>query len=150
MAQIDVNSITVIGRVTADGKYREYGENGKELKFSVANNRGYGDFAKVNFFECRIHGKRAFSLQQYITKGIPVGISGELSQDRWETSEGQKRNSVYIECSEIQLMGSGKQNSQNESNNFTPKQEEPPKFSSGEAGPDGFSPDKDFEDDIPF
>jgi len=141
MAQQDLNDISVIGRLTRDSEYREYGENGKELKFSIANNRGYGDFEHVNFIDCKIHGKRALSLNRYLIKGQQVAILGEFSQDRWQDKDGNNRNKMFIECSGgIQLLGGGKSNN-SDSPDHVPTEPKP-------AQPSPYS--ADYDDEIPF
>jgi len=110
----DTNFFVLIGRITRDAEIR-YSNGGMAIsQFSIAvnttkkNGDSYED--EVNFFDSALFNKRAESLNQYLTKGQQVAITGVLKQDRWE-QEGQKRSKVKLICNDIQLLG-GKQNSQ--------------------------------------
>ncbi len=148
MAQTDTNSVTILGRLVRDSEYREYGENGKELRFAIANNRGYGDFAHVNFIDCKLHGKRASSLQQYLVKGTQVAISGELSQDRWEDNQGNKRSNMFVEIGGgVQLLG-GNGQANPTSNAFAAVPEQIP--TPAQASVPSQASTQVFDADIPF
>lgn len=124
-----MNQVNIIGRLTRDSELK-YTQSGAAIsKFSIAVDRymGQGKEKQTSFFEVTLWGKRAEALNQYLTKGHQVGITGELVQNRWE-QDGQKRSKVEINASDITLVG-GKQ---------------------GGSAPAGPSADGGFEDDIPF
>ncbi len=80
----DTNVVVVKGNLTRDSELK-YTTTGKPmLKFSIANNVGYGTEQGwkeyTNFFDCTMWGKRTESVQQYLTKGAPVIVTGELRQ----------------------------------------------------------------------
>lgn len=129
----DTNTITVIGRLTRDAEL-SYTSGGMAIvKMSIANNysKKHGDqwSTEVNYFDITIFGKRAESLNQYLTKGTQISVTGYLRQDRWEQEDGSKRSKVYILANDIQLLGSKHD------------QPEKPALNPGKVGPN---------DDIPF
>jgi single-strand DNA-binding protein len=67
-------------------------------------------------------GRQGESLNQYLVKGKPVGVDGELRQERWE-KDGQKRSKVEVVASNIQLLGGGEARNSEEapSNSRTPR-----------------------------
>ena len=143
MAQININSFTGSGCLGRDSEFRTFGSEGKELSFSIANNRGFGNYEHCNWINCKLFGKRAESLQQYMKKGTSVIVSGELAIKPYE-KDGAKRLDVHIVCSEIQLLGGNDK----PSGEYKPKQETKSNpFASTDSHD---SVDKDFEDDIPF
>lgn len=103
----DLNSVTIVGRLTRDAELKHIASGTALCKFSIANNAyaGAGKEDHVNFIDCTLWGKRAESLSGYLTKGTQVAIQGSLKQDRWEDS-GQKRSKVEINVSDLQLLGS--------------------------------------------
>jgi len=129
----DINSVIVTGRLTRDAEIR-YSNNGFAIsKFSIASNysKKVGDNweTEANFFDAVLLGKRAESLNQYLTKGTQLIIKGEVRQNRWE-QDGQKRSKVELIANDIQLLG-GKQAGGN------------PQGSQGNSN-------AGFKDDIPF
>ena len=132
----DLNSVTLVGRLTRDCEIK-YGTTGTAIcRFSVANtqNRKDGDQWKEesHFFDCVMLGKRADALQKYLTKGQQVAILGVLQQQRWHDSQtGANRSRVEILVNDIQLVG-GKRDSQHQ------------------GGGDSEAVDNSFHDDIPF
>jgi single-strand DNA-binding protein len=136
----DLNKTILIGRLTKDAELQYTSSGWAISKMSVACNRrkkqGDNWVDEANFFDVTLFGKRAESLNQYLSKGQQVAIEGELCQNRWE-QDGQKRSKVVIEASNIQLLG-GKKDSTQES-----------PYGQGSAQKPAQQPER-FEDSIPF
>lgn len=77
------------------------------VNFSVACKSGYGEKAQTNWVDCALWGKRGESLQQYLTKGQQVVVSGELG-----TREHDGKTYITCRVNEVSLVG-GKQQSGN-------------------------------------
>jgi len=77
-------------------------------KFSIAVNRSVKKNGKwqdeASFFDCTVFGKTAENIDQYLTKGQQVCISGELVQNRWE-KDGRQMSRVEINVNHVQLIG---------------------------------------------
>ena len=104
----DLNNVFLIGRLTRDMEIR-YSNGGMPIgRFSLAVNRSKKTGDKwedeANFFDCTLFGKTADTMNQYLTKGKQVAVSGELRQSRWE-QDGQNRSRVEIAVNNIQLLG---------------------------------------------
>lgn len=77
-----MNILVITGNVTKDTQVR-YTQNSKAvLSFDVANNQGYGDNKRTEYYQCSIWGDRAEKLQQYIQKGTSVTVTGEHSTEK--------------------------------------------------------------------
>lgn len=152
----DINSLTVIGRLTKDigGTDFAYLNTGiAKLSFSIAVNRsikrGEEWVEDVSYFDITYWGKPAEAIIQYLGKGKQVCVKGYLKQDRWE-KDGQKHSKVGIVAESVQLLGGNNSNSGN-----TASYEQPPSKSA-------FTPkaqqltqqqetfDTEFPEDIPF
>ena len=138
----DINSVTLVGRLTRESELKMTGSGFAIVTFSLAVNRSKkeqnGSWQdKASFFDCKILGKRGESLSQYLTKGQQVSVQGYLDQESWE-SNGQKRSKVIVMAENISLLGnkSTPQASQGQRYNNPPKQT--------------YKPNNDFSDDIPF
>ncbi len=99
-----MNSVSLIGRLTADPELR-YFESGKSVaKFSLAVNRTKDE---ADFFEIEAWEKTAEVAGQYCRKGSQVGISGSLVQERWQDkTTGTNRSKVVVRCNRLELLGS--------------------------------------------
>lgn len=137
----DINSVFLIGRLTKDPETR-FSASTAVCKFSLANNTGKED-KDVSFFNIVTFGKVAERCQQYLRKGSQIGISGRLSQNRWE-KDGQKFSRVEVIGINIQFLDKksdsfAPSNNNNQYNNPT-----------NEPEPDSYNEVIDEEDDIPF
>lgn len=105
----DINSITLIGRITKDAEMK-YTSGGTAIStFSLANNRKYKETESVSYFNCQIWGKVAEALTQYLTKGKRIGVQGRAEEQRWDDKEtGKPRSKVVINVESIQFLDSKK------------------------------------------
>lgn len=110
MANMDINHVVEIGRLTRDAEVI-YTPGGMAVaKFSIAVNRrvkkGQEYVDEANYFDVSVFGKQAENLKQYLTKGKQVCVDGYLKQDRWQDqATGQNRSAVKIIANDIQLLG---------------------------------------------
>ena len=109
---MDLNSVSLGGRLTAAPELRQTKSGHSVCDVSIAVNRmkeGETDFVDVTLW-----GKQAVSLAQYLTKGRHVMIEGRLKLNSWETDEGVKRSKLTIVAESVNLTpnGGGKANSQ--------------------------------------
>jgi single-strand DNA-binding protein len=134
----DINSCTVVGRLTRDAELKYTNGGSAVTKFSIAVNRSVkkGDQweEEASFIDISLWGRRGEALNQYLHRGQKIAVAGSLVQDRWE-QDGQNRNRVYIKADNIQLLGDKQQGCQQGGNNYP----------SGNQSGHG-----NFEDDIPF
>ena len=107
----NMNLFMIEGRLTADAEYTTFGQKDTaKSSFTVANNIGYGDWKHTNFFNCEIIGKTAENLHQYLLKGKPVNVQGEIKQERWENQDGQKRNAMKFIVRNLSFTAGDSQN----------------------------------------
>ena len=106
----DINSVTLVGRMTRDGELKYTNSSLAVLKFSLAVNRkkksGNDWVDEVSYFDIVLWGKQGEAIQKYLSKGKQVAVTGELRQNRWE-QDGQNRSKVEVVASNVQLLGGG-------------------------------------------
>lgn len=104
----DINVVVLAGRLVRDAELRYTKSGAAVAGFSLAVNRSVkrGDKweDEASFIDATMFGKRAESLQQYLTKGTQLIVSGELEQQRWEQN-GQNRSKVQVIVNDVQLVG---------------------------------------------
>lgn len=100
-----LNSFNVIGRCTKDGSLKNVGAKGTALlTFAIANNTGWGNQQKTNFFDVQMWGQRAVGVADYIKKGKQVAITGKLECNKWIDQEGMERQNWVINADDITLL----------------------------------------------
>lgn len=116
----NINSIVVTGNVTRDIGEKDFGyiggDNGiAKLSISIAVNKNVkrnGEWTNEPcFFDVELWGKLAETMKKYLHKGKGVAVQGKLDQDRWE-KDGQNKSRVYIRAENVQLLGGGKEKSE--------------------------------------
>lgn len=105
------NKVILMGNLTRDPEKR-YTESGAcVVNMGIAVNRRVkkgGDWTEeASFFDIVVFGKSAENCAQYLSKGRPVLIDGELNQNRWETQDGQKRSKVEIVAWGVTFLNAG-------------------------------------------
>jgi len=151
---VDLNHVTLIGRLTRDAELKSTASGQAVCKFSIAVNRrkksGDNWEDEPNFFDVVVWGRQGESLHQYLVKGKMVGVDGELRQDRWQ-QDGQNRSKIEIIANFLQLLGGNPSSSGGSSGGGSQG------FSSGgnqgknwQTQNDSGPADDNFADDIPF
>lgn len=104
----NINTVVIAGRTTKDPEIKVTPSGTAVLSLSLAVNdtkkNAQGEWEDVvDFFDCKVFGKRAESLAQYIPKGSKLTINGRLHQDRWQGQDGTNRSRVSIIVQDIEL-----------------------------------------------
>lgn len=104
----DLNSFAFTGRLTKDAQIKNV--NGKTLmELDVANNIGYGDYAKTNWLKVKMWGDRANNIAPIFKKGSLVTGCGELSTNEWTSNNtGEKHVDIVVTIMNVQLLASKK------------------------------------------
>jgi single-strand DNA-binding protein len=100
----------VMGNLTRDPELKYLPSGTAVVNFTVAINRSYKDHSgetkeETSFLPVVVWGKQAENCNQYLKKGRPVFIDGDLRQRSWEDKEGQKRSIVEIHAFTVQFLG---------------------------------------------
>jgi len=133
-----MNNITVAGQLGRDSELRHIASGDAVLSFSVADSQGREK--PTIWWSCQLWGKRAASLQQYLTKGQAVTVSGTVSEREYKASDGTPRKSMEIRVQDVALQGGRPAVPAHPASEKARK--EPPRTSGS-----GFD---DMDDDIPF
>lgn len=104
----DLNSFAFTGRLTKDAAIKNV--NGKTLmELDVANNVGYGDYAKTNWLKVKMWGDRCNNVAPIFKKGSLVTGQGELSTNEWTNNNtGEKHVDLVVTVMNVQLLASKK------------------------------------------
>lgn len=131
-----MNSITVAGQLGKDSELKQIGQD-QVLSFSVADSQGREK--PTIWWNCQLWGKRATSLQQYLTKGQAVTVTGSVSQRTYTDKNGVEKISQEVRVNDVALQGGKRDEAQ--------RQAAPQRQQAQKPQGSGFD---DMDDDIPF
>lgn len=100
--------VTLCGRLGRDADLRTVGD-GEVLNFSVAEDIGYGDKKKTQWWSCALWGKRGEKLAQYLTKGTAVTvIANDATVREYNAKDGTPKFELTCRVVDVVLQGGGK------------------------------------------
>jgi single-strand DNA-binding protein len=103
----DLNCCTFTGNLTKDAEMKLIGAKQTPCcEFTLANNTGFGQYAKATFINVQLWGAKGESLTPYLKKGNKVGVSGELVLNEWVDQNGVKKSNLRLTATSITLLGS--------------------------------------------
>jgi len=100
-----MNYGTFAGRLGGDAELRTT-PNGKNVcAFSVGVTTGYGDKKSTLWVNCALWGDRGQKLAQYLTKGLPVTVAGEVTVRAYSDKNGNGKASLELNVQAVTLLG---------------------------------------------
>ena len=102
-----MNSITIVGQLGKDSELRHLSNGDPVCSFSVADQQGKDK--PTIWWNCSLFGKRAESLQQYLSKGQKVTVCGSVSERDWTDKSGVARKVMDVRVNDIALQGEKQQ-----------------------------------------
>lgn len=113
----DVNSWVVTGRLTRDAEFKVLPSGTELVTFDLANNTGFGQYAKTLFVTVNFWSKAGKNMLPYLTKGKGVAISGgEVELQQWTSKQdGSTQKKVVVNTSKVDFLPNGSSNQQSTS-----------------------------------
>lgn len=109
----DLNSCSFTGRVTRDAVVESVGAKGTQItKFGMANNTGFGQYAKTSFFNVQVWGQAGAAIAQYLKKGKQIAVTGQLENQKWTGKDGLEHDSWNLTCQSVTLLADAAAKSQ--------------------------------------
>jgi len=101
-----LNEVRFLGRAVKAAELKSVGES-KVAVFRLVSNRRIkkrdGEYdEKATYIDVECWNQRADYASQYISKGTPVLVRGQLETDEWTSKDGQARSKLKIYASEVQ------------------------------------------------
>lgn len=97
--------VDIIGRISNDLELLYTAKGTAVCNFNIAFDVGWGDKKETIFMKVVCFGKQAESVNQYMTKGKQLFVSGELKENKWE-KDGQKHIRMEIIADKVKFLGS--------------------------------------------
>lgn len=104
----DQNSFNCTGRLTRDPEMQHVGAKGTTIvKFGIANNTGFGQYERANFFDAQMWGNAAEAVFPYLKKGKQIALTGMLENQKWTNNEGVEKDKWVVTISTLTLLSDG-------------------------------------------
>lgn len=96
-------TVTVIGNLTSDPELRQTNNGKSVMNFSLAYTprRPDGTDGLTSYYEVTAWEYLAENIAASVKKGDRLIVVGRLSQQKWEDSDGQKRQKLVITADEV-------------------------------------------------
>lgn len=100
-----MNTVTLIGHITAKPELRYTNSNKAVTSFSIAINSGYEDNKRVDFIRIQAWNKTAENICTFLDKGSQIAILGSIRTSHYEDKDGNKRIDTYVLANQIKFLG---------------------------------------------
>ena len=102
-----LNSVIIMGRLTADPELRTTTSNISVTSFTVAVDRNYknGDERQTDFINCVAWRSTADFISRYFSKGRMIAVQGSLQTRNYEDKKGNKRIAVEVIADNVSFCG---------------------------------------------
>ena len=101
-----LNSVILIGRLTADPELHERGgtQVGR-LRLAVQRRRNRdGEDRGADFVDVTVFGNQAEVCSQYLAKGRRVAIEGRLQHSEWQAEDGSRRQKLEVIANTVEFL----------------------------------------------
>jgi single-strand DNA-binding protein len=131
----------IVGRLGRDAELRQGSEPAKSVvNFSVAEDIGYGDKKRTQWWSCALWGSRAEKITEYLTKGTPVTVVGNPELREYDKRDGSKGHELTVRVIDVTMQGRGQERSEDPPQTLAEKSRATAPAEKGD----------DFDSDIPF
>ena len=116
---MDVNRVTILGRLAADVNVWTTPAGAKVARFTLALNRQYKNpktheiVKKVSWVPVAVWGTRVKPCQEYLNKGSLVFVEGHIETSSWTDKDGKKRQSMHVNANNVKFLSGKKEKEKN-------------------------------------
>lgn len=154
-----MNVVVLVGRLTRDPELRTTQSGYTYCNFNIAVDRRTRQEGQptADFINCIAWGRTAEVINQYLSKGRQIAVSGHIQTRSWKAQDGSTRYATDVVVENFDFIGS--RNDNNYSNNSFDQQpsfnQNPPMNQSNQNNQSPLEIDDDFslladDDDVPF
>ncbi|HQU92826.1 MAG TPA: single-stranded DNA-binding protein [Pyrinomonadaceae bacterium] len=150
------NKIILVGNLGRDPELRYTPQGLAVCDFSMATNERKkdksGEYQNVpTWFRVTLWRNQAELASKYLTKGSQVYVEGRVSLEEWTDRDGNTRQTLTVQGTDMQFIGSGARNEDFGGDSETPQFAGPANAGSSSSGSTGSAAaPAAADDDIPF
>lgn len=121
-----LNSVNIIGRLTADPELKKTQSGLSVCSFTIANGRKLNDGKEeTSFVEIETWNGTAEFVEKWFSKGKPICVSGRIKTRSYEDKNGNKRKAWAVVATSVDFVPSEGKN-QNQAEEYIPEDGELP------------------------
>jgi single-strand DNA-binding protein len=125
----DVNSITLVGRLTRDPELRSTASGlsvaSLRLAYTQSRKSASGQWEEeAGYIDVTVFGNQADTVTKFLAKGRQIVVQGRLDFRQWKTDEGESRSATQIIANQVQFIGAN-ENGQTRASNPVAAQSNP-------------------------
>lgn len=149
------NKIIIVGNLGRDPELRYTPQGNAVCNFSMATNEKRRDKSGelqdiTTWFRVTLWGRQAENASKYLQKGSPVYIEGRLRIDEWTDRDGNPRQTLDVNATDMQFIGGGRTDDYSSSSDDDNYASESAAASGGSGGSSSSGQRDAEDDDIPF
>lgn len=99
-----MNKVILTGRLTRTPEMRHTDSGMAVCRFTLANNKGYGEKQKTTFINIVTFAKTAENCDRFLLKGSKVAVVGELEIRQYTDNEGQTKYITEVIANEVEFL----------------------------------------------
>lgn len=109
-----MNKVILVGNLTRDPQVRSTPSGTTVADIGLALSDNYknkeGEWVeRVCFVDVVAWGRQAETCGEYLSKGSPILLEGQLQFDQWQTEQAEKRSKLRVRANRIQFLGRRKE-----------------------------------------
>lgn len=143
---------TVLGRVSDDPAITTSRNGNKIARFRMGWSKKVEGETKWSNISVTFFGKQVDTIEQYVSKGSTVMVTGNLEENTWDNKDGVKQYSMQLIGLTFSLEGkpTDKSDSNEKPQGAKQQAKKPAPAAAKSSGSDGDFPDDDGFGNIPF
>lgn len=99
-----LNSVNLVGRLTADPVKRETTAGNPVASFTIAVDRTGSKTKEADFINCVVWNGTADNVAKYTHKGMLVSVEGSLRSRKYTDKQGNNRTAVEVNVQSVQFL----------------------------------------------
>ena len=100
-----MNKVMLIGRLTKDPELNFAANSGTAVgRFTIAVTRQFKK-EETDFINCIAFGKTGEIIAQYLTKGSPIAVTGNIRTGSYDAKDGTKRYTTDVVVESFDFIG---------------------------------------------
>jgi len=100
---IFANQVTLCGKVVKDPIFATTKSDKTVCKIILVVEKNIGVMKRSDYIPVALWGKKAEVARDIINKGDALVVMGSVSQERWETPDGEKRSRIVIQADRFMM-----------------------------------------------
>ncbi len=116
-----INRVILVGRPTKEIELKKTQSGASVVSFTLAVNRRYKQDGQqdADFISCQAWNKVAELTNQYVSKGMLIGIEGRIQTRNYDDKDGKRVYVTEVIAESVQFLESRQKDESNQTSNYS-------------------------------